>query len=180
RLRSHHGIDARLLVVGGDIHAGGRDGPEMARLRALAERLGMLEHVRFAGQKARAELRTWYSAADVFVTTPWYEPFGITPVEAMACARPVIGSEVGGIKSTVVDGGTGFLVPSRDPQATADRLASLHADPNLARSMGEAGLRRAYRHYTWRSVAQQVAAVYTAVLDEARSSLPFDLTQTQE
>jgi glycosyltransferase involved in cell wall biosynthesis len=152
----------------------------MARLRALAARLGILEHVRFAGQKPRAELRTWYSAADAFVTTPWYEPFGITPVEAMACARPVVGSEVGGIKSTVVDGGTGFLVPSRDPQAVAERLATLQRNPLLARSMGDAGLRRAYRHYTWRSVAQQVAAVYAAVLAEAQARAPIDLTQPQE
>jgi glycosyltransferase involved in cell wall biosynthesis len=134
--------------------------------------------VRFVGQKPREELRTWYSAADVFVTTPWYEPFGITPVEAMACARPVVGSEVGGIKSTVVDGSTGFLVPSRDPQSVADRLATLQRNPLLARSMGDAGLRRAYRHYTWRSVAQQVAAVYAAVLAEAQSRAPIDLTQT--
>jgi D-inositol-3-phosphate glycosyltransferase len=176
-LRSQHGIDAELLVVGGDMHAGGRDGPEMARLRALAARLGILDHVRFVGQKPRAELRTWYSAADVFVTTPWYEPFGITPVEAMACARPVVGSEVGGIKSTVVDGGTGFLVPSRDPQAVAERLATLQRNPELARSMGETGLRRAYRHYTWRSVAQQVAAVYAAVLAEAPARTPIQLTQ---
>jgi D-inositol-3-phosphate glycosyltransferase len=176
-LRSHHGIDAELLVVGGDIHAGGRDGPEMARLRTLAERLGMLEHVRFVGQKARAELRTWYSAADVFVTTPWYEPFGITPVEAMACARPVVGSEVGGIKSTVVDGSTGFLVPSRDPQAVAERLATLQRNPMLARTMGDAGMRRAYRHYTWRSVAQQVAAVYAAVLAETQTTATINLTQ---
>jgi glycosyltransferase involved in cell wall biosynthesis len=176
-LRSQHGIDAQLLVVGGDIHAAGRDGPEMARLHALAERLGISGHVRFVGQKPRAELRTWYSAADVFVTTPWYEPFGITPVEAMACARPVVGSEVGGIKSTVVDGSTGFLVPSRDPKAVADRLATLQRNPLLARSMGDAGLRRAYRHYTWRSVAQQVAAVYAAVLAEAQSRAPIHLSQ---
>jgi len=181
-LRSRHEIEAELLVVGGDMHPGGRDGPEIARLRALAARLGVLGHVRFVGQKPRAELRTWYSAADVFVTTPWYEPFGITPVEAMACARPVIGAEVGGIKSTVVDGGTGFLVPSRDPQALAERLATLQRNPGLARSMGEAGLRRAYRHYTWRSVAEQVAAVYAAVLAESQPDAParaaIDLTQT--
>jgi glycosyltransferase involved in cell wall biosynthesis len=95
----------------------------------------------------------------------------------MACARPVVGAEVGGIKSTVVDGSTGFLVPSRDPQAVAERLATLWRNPLLARSMGDAGLRRAYRHYTWRSVAQQVAAVYAAVLAEARARATFDLTQ---
>jgi len=176
-LRTRHGVDAQLLVVGGDIHGAGRDGPELARLRALAHQLGIERHVHFLGQKPRAELRHYYGAADVFVTTPWYEPFGITPVEAMACARPVIGSEVGGIKSTVVDGSTGFLVPSRDPQAVAERLATLQRNPALARSMGEAGLRRAGLHYTWRIVARQVAAVYAAVLAEAHTPAPIDMTQ---
>jgi len=191
-LRGEHGIDAQLLVVGGDLgggmggnlggnlaenpHGSGRDGPELARLSALAGQLGIAGHVHFLGQQARGELRHYYGAADVFVTTPWYEPFGITPVEAMACARPVIGSEVGGIKSTVVDGSTGFLVPSRDPQAVADRLATLQRNPGLARAMGEAGLHRAGLHYTWRIVARQVATVYAAVLAEARAPLPIDLT----
>lgn len=175
-LRNQHGIDARLVVVGGsmgnDRHGSGRDAPELARLQALARELGIAADVHFAGQQPRSALRHYYGAADVFVTTPWYEPFGITPVEAMACARPVVGSEVGGIKSTVVDGGTGFLVPSRDPQALADRLATLQRDPGLARAMGEAGLRRAGLHYTWRIVARQVAAVYAAVLAEARAPAP--------
>lgn len=161
-LRERHGIDAHLVVAG----AGGE--AEAARLRALTGQLGVGEQVRFAGQLARSALRLWYGAADVFVTTPWYEPFGITPVEAMACARPVIGSEVGGIKSTVVDGVTGFLIPSRDPRALAERLALLRADRALARRMGDEGLLRAWRHYTWRAVAQQACAVYATVLDESR------------
>jgi glycosyltransferase involved in cell wall biosynthesis len=147
----------------------------MARLRALACQLGIGEQVRFTGQKARDELRDYYGAANVFVTTPWYEPFGITPVEAMACARPVVGSEVGGIKSTVLDGATGFLIPSRDPQAVADRLAALHRDPALAARMGDEGLRRAYQHYTWRTVAQQAATIYAAVLEESRTAVRADL-----
>jgi glycosyltransferase involved in cell wall biosynthesis len=177
-LRAHHGVDAELLVVGGDFaERHGRDTPEMMRLRALAAQLGIGEHVRFAGQQGRAELRNFYGAADVFVTTPWYEPFGITPVEAMACARPVIGSEVGGIKSTVIDGVTGFLVPSRDPQAVADRLATLHRDPALASRMGREGLRRAYQHYTWRNVANQAAAIYAEVLQESRAPAGAKLSQ---
>jgi len=176
-LRERHGVDAELLVAGGG--KAGLDAasdPELARLGALAHQLGIGGQVRFVGQQPRAVLRLWYGAADVFVTTPWYEPFGITPVEAMACARPVIGSEVGGIKSTVVDGLTGFLIPSRDPRALAERLAQLHADPALALRMGEAGLRRAYRHYTWRAVAQQAAAVYAAVLEQARSPAASGIT----
>ncbi|GAB3460859.1 hypothetical protein GCM10027321_20840 [Massilia terrae] len=166
-LRGRHRIDAELLVVGGDIdHPHGRDNVEMARVRALAGQLEVSAHLRFTGQKARSELRYYYSAADAFVTTPWYAPVGITPVEAMACARPVIGSEVGGIKCSVADGLTGFLIPPRDPQALAARLATLHGKPGLARAMGERALRRAYQHFTWRIVAQQAAAIYAAVLQE--------------
>jgi glycosyltransferase involved in cell wall biosynthesis len=172
-LRSRYRVDAGLLVVGGDTERQhGRDSLEMARLRTLAAQLGIAEHVCFTGQKPRPELRFYYSAANAFVTTPWYEPFGITPVEAMACARPVIGSEVGGIKSTVVDGVTGFLIPSRDPQAVADRLAVLERDPELASAMGEQGLRRAYEHYTWRIVARQAAAIYADVLHEQHARVP--------
>jgi len=160
-LRRQYGIDAELLVVGGGGGPGQRnDTPELARLRALAASLDVGAEVQFTGRKNREELRYYYSACDAFVTTPWYEPFGITPVEAMACARPVIGADVGGIRSTVVDGASGYLVPPRDPQAVAARLATLHANPALARSMGDEGMRRAYQHYTWRTVAQQAAAIY--------------------
>jgi glycosyltransferase involved in cell wall biosynthesis len=180
-LRERHGVDAELLVAGGgQARLDGAEDPELSRLGALAHQLGIEEHVQFVGQQPRSALRLWYGAADVFVTTPWYEPFGITPVEAMACARPVVGSEVGGIKSTVVDGLTGFLIPSRDPRALAERLAQLHADPALAQRMGEAGMRRAYRHYTWRAVAQQAAAVYAAVLDETRLEAAPVTTTIQE
>jgi len=168
-LRERHRIDADLVVVGADDGREDRgEGAELARLKGLAHQLDIGAHVRFVGQQPRAALRLWYGAADVFVSMPWYEPFGITPVEAMACARPVIGAEVGGIKSTVVDGLTGFLIPSRDPRALAERLALLHADPALGRRMGEEGLLRAWRHYTWRAVAQQACAVYATVLDETR------------
>jgi glycosyltransferase involved in cell wall biosynthesis len=169
-LRERHAVDADLLVVGAPGEPDGNGDPEPARLSALARQLGIAAHVRFIGPQPRAALRLWYGAADVVVSTPWYAPFGLAPVEAMACARPVIGSEVGDIRSTVVDGVTGFLIPSRDPRALAQRLALLHADPGLALRMGEAGLRRAWQHYTWRAVAQQVAAVYAAVLDDTRSA----------
>ncbi|SFC95562.1 glycosyltransferase [Massilia yuzhufengensis] len=167
-LRHRHGVDAQLLVVGGD--ASGtvpNDGLELARLRSVAADLGVGAHVRFTGQQPRAVLRDYYSAANVFASTPWYEPFGITPVEAMACARPVVGAEVGGIKSTVHDSVTGFLIPSRDPEALAERLARLHRHPELARAMGEAGRRRACEHFTWRQVATQLAAIYADVLNAA-------------
>ncbi|MCG2586862.1 glycosyltransferase [Massilia sp. TS11] len=161
-LGSEHGIHARLLVAGGS-HHGGPEQAELARLAALARSLGVAAQVHFTGPVPRSTLRYYYSAADVFVSTPWYEPFGITPLEAMACATPVIGAAVGGIRSTVLHGQTGFLVPPRDPQALAARLAQLQQAPWLARRMGTAGWRHVHRHYTWTSVAERICALYQAV-----------------
>lgn len=164
-LREQYTISARLLVVGGDAgRADPLDTPEIKRLLLLAHQLDIAGQVSFTGAQPRHRLRNYYSAADVFVTTPWYEPFGITPLEAMACATPVIGSAVGGIRSTVLDGKTGFLVPPRDPAALAARLALLQRDPALAERLGWTGLRRAHRHFTWERVARQVVAVYRTVL----------------
>jgi glycosyltransferase involved in cell wall biosynthesis len=171
-LRERHGIRARLLVVGGQLpQNGAAASPEMTRLMTLTAALGLQRQVVFTGQKTRNELADYYSAADVFVTTPWYEPFGITPHEAMACATPVIGAAVGGIKSTVQEGVTGYLVPPRDPQALVERLALLHGDPAHARRLGEAGWQRAHQHYTWRSVAETIAAIYENVAYGTADSL---------
>jgi len=98
------------------------------------------------------------------VTTPGYEPFGITPLEAMACGVPVIGSAVGGIRSTVVDDVTGFLVPPRNATALARRLAQLMGDPALRAAMGGAGRTRALGHFTWTRVAQQLLGVYRSAV----------------
>jgi glycosyltransferase involved in cell wall biosynthesis len=163
-LQRHYGIGARLLVVGGNTPQPDPDAtPELGMLMALAHALGIGDNVQFTGQRPRQDLRDYYSAANVFVTTPWYEPFGITPVEAMACGTPVIGTAVGGIKTTVLDGQTGYLVPPKDPLALAERLAWLYHQPQIAQRLGWAGMHRAYRHFTWRKVAAQIAQVYARV-----------------
>ena len=152
---------ARLYVVGGNSDAPNELAtPEIARLHGIARECGVEQQTTFVGRRGRAQLRYFYSAADVFVTTPWYEPFGITPVEAMACGTPVIGADVGGIRYSVADGVTGFLVPPRDPGALAARLDRLRRDPGLARRMGEAGLARAHAEFTWRGVGNSLAAIY--------------------
>ena len=164
RLRRDHGVAARLLVVGGDSPTPDPAlTPEIGRLQALAHAEGVADQVDFIGARGRDALRPYYAAADVFVTTPWYEPFGITPVEAMACGTPVVGSAVGGIKDTVVDGVTGHLVPPRDPIALADRLAAMLADPGRLRELGRQARRRARERYTWAAIARRIAAVYDEV-----------------
>ncbi|QYJ20031.1 glycosyltransferase family 1 protein [Achromobacter sp. ES-001] len=161
RLRHQHGVNARLCIVGGNSDSADEAStPEIGRLRRIADEEGVAQWVKFTGRRHRDQLATYYSASDVFVTTPWYEPFGITPVEAMACGKPVVGSDTGGIRSTVVHGKTGFLVPPRDPDALAQRLAELAADPQLRARMGEAGRMRARRLYTWKRVGQDLMSVY--------------------
>jgi D-inositol-3-phosphate glycosyltransferase len=158
--------NAYLLVVGGDHDAPDpAQSPELARLMMCAERAEVQERVVFVGRKPRDQLKYYYSAADVFVSTPWYEPFGITPVEAMACATPVIGAHVGGIKSTVIDGETGLLVAPKDPPSLARALGILHTDPALRRFMGERGRMRAAARYTWAVVASAVTDLYGDVSD---------------
>src|SRR5690606_2191488 len=132
---------------------------------------GVLYFVEFTGRRARNQLQRYYCAADVFVTTPWYEPFGITPVEAMACARPVIGADTGGIRYSVADGETGFLVPPRDPDALAVRLAALARDPALARRMGQAGARRARRLFTWNRVGHEMTALFDELISRSEANL---------
>ncbi|HEX6704578.1 MAG TPA: glycosyltransferase family 1 protein [Albitalea sp.] len=164
-------IPARLLVVGGDSPVPDEVAtPEIARLRAVAREVGVSDRVSFVGHRQREDLRSCYAAADVFVTTPWYEPFGITPLEAMACGRAVVGSAVGGIQYSVVDGVTGLLVPPHDPAALAQRLAHLHANPALAAAMGRAGIRRVRSLFTWERVARELADVYETVRAPARAA----------
>jgi glycosyltransferase involved in cell wall biosynthesis len=138
----------------------------------IAAEEGVFDRVEFLGSRGRSELRAYYAAADVFVTTPWYEPFGITPLEAMACGTPVVGADVGGIKYSVRDGQTGFLVPPKDPAALADRLAQLARDPDLLRRMGRRARLRALANFTWARVAEQVAGVYAEVSRPAPAWAP--------
>ena len=120
------GVPAELLVVGGnsDIAGPGADAGDRT-LAGRSGRGGVADRVTFTGRRPRELLKLYYSAADAFVTTPWYESFGMTPIEAMACGTPVVGARVGGIKYSVVDGRTGFLVPPNDPWPSPNGCESL-------------------------------------------------------
>ncbi|HEX2089448.1 MAG TPA: glycosyltransferase [Actinomycetota bacterium] len=165
RLVKRYGIRARLIIVGGDSDEPDPQlTPELGRLQRLAKKEGISRLVTFAGRQGREALKFYFSAADVFVSTPWYEPFGITPVEAMACGTPVIGSNVGGIKFTVRDGETGYLVPPNNADAVAERIAHLFKHPKLLTVFGQQGLRRVNDLFTWQKVTSSIAALYEDVL----------------
>lgn len=153
-----------LLLVGGETaDADPLATPEIGVLQRLATELGVHDLVRFTGKRQPDELYLFYGAADVVVTTPWYEPFGLTPLEAMACARPVIGAAVGGIRFTVQHGVTGWLVPPRDPQALAVCLRHVLSQPDLRLRMGRAARRRVLRAFTWPLTARRTLALYEAL-----------------
>lgn len=157
--------NTRLVVVGGE-----SPGPtvladqEMERLKRIAVDEQVDDRVVFAGRIGREKLKYYYSAADVFVTLPWYEPFGMTPLEAMACGRPVIGTNVGGIKYSVEDGECGYLIPPRKPEMLGPCLSHLFAHPDLATSMGEKALKRVHDLFTWERVTTLIEEVYEGML----------------
>jgi D-inositol-3-phosphate glycosyltransferase len=170
RLERDHDLKPRLLIVGGESE-GPDPGitPEIGRLQEIAEAEGVADRTVFVGQRGREALKYYYNAADIFVTTPWYEPFGITPVEAMACGTPVVGSSVGGVKFTVRDNETGYLVDPRDPDALAERIAHLYKHPKLMTLLGRQAIKRANTLFTWERVAWAVAGLYERVLSEHRA-----------
>lgn len=156
---------ARLLIVGGESDVPDpAKCPEIGRLQEIAKQEDVLDRVLFTGRKDRNVLRYFYSAANVFVTTPWYEPFGITPLEAMACGTPVIGSSVGGIKYTVDHGKTGFLVPPDNPESLAHTIGQLMKDNHLLQAMKKNALTRVHTFFTWRTIAEMVSAMYEKVI----------------
>ncbi|MFJ8648683.1 glycosyltransferase [Streptomyces sp. NPDC093546] len=156
--------DAELVIVGGPPpHLIDQD-PEVRRLRELARAVGVADRVRFTGGVAGEDVPPLLRSADVVLCPADYEPFGIVPLEAMACGRPVVASAVGGQLDTVADPVTGRLVPPRDPEALAAAVADLLADPERRAACGEAGRRRVLSRYGWARVATATEAVYGAVL----------------
>lgn len=157
--------DVELLIVGGGAESGVLHAdPEVQRLSALAAELGVLPQVTLLGQVPRAEMPGIFRSADAVVCTPWYEPFGIVPLEAMACGVPVVAAAVGGLRDTVVDHRTGIHVPPQDPKAIASALVLLLDDPALRAQLGAAGQRRARSRYSWDRVAAETEKAYQLAL----------------
>jgi glycosyltransferase involved in cell wall biosynthesis len=129
-------------------------------MRRLARELGVEDRVELRGRVGRDDLPALYRSAHAVVCVPWYEPFGIVPLEAMACGVPVVASAVGGLVDTVVHGATGLHVPPRSPERVAEAVRELLADEDRRRALGEAGLRRVRARYGWTRIAGATLRVY--------------------
>ncbi|MDQ1742249.1 MAG: hypothetical protein QOE23_588 [Pseudonocardiales bacterium] len=156
--------EAELLVVGGPAADRLATDPEARRLLALAEEHRLGHRVRLLGRQPHAALAGIMHGCDLLLAVPWYEPFGITPLEAMATGLPVVATAVGGLRDTVLDGVTGRLVPARRPDLLARAVNELLADPPGRLAMGRAARDRAVTRYGWARVAEQTEDCYRAVL----------------
>jgi glycosyltransferase involved in cell wall biosynthesis len=154
---------AELVVVGGPPQAGLGSDAYARKLEGLARACRVNDRVRLAGAVPAHEMPAWYRSADMLAATPWYEPFGLTALEAMACGVPVVASAVGGLADTIVDGVTGDLVPPRDPAILARTLRRLLADDGRRISYGAAAVDRAAHTYAWSRIAARLADVYADV-----------------
>lgn len=164
-LRAASAVDAgfRLLVVGGDR----KDNERKSELRALAAELGIEAKVTFRDAVAHDELPLYYNAASICAVPSYYESFGLVAIEAMACGVPVVASRVGGLKETVQDGRTGYLVPWHCPEPFAERLDLLLRNEPLRRSLGREA-RAAAERFRWSDVAARVEDIYHELVSQYR------------
>jgi D-inositol-3-phosphate glycosyltransferase len=146
-----------LLVVGGPSGPDGDD--ELARVRELAHELGVADNVQFVPPQPHTRLADFYRAADVCIVPSRAESFGLVALEAAACGTPVVAASVGGLRSLVDDGATGFLVDDRDPAAYAAPVAMLLEDPELAAEFGASASARS-RTYSWSITAARLRRLY--------------------
>jgi glycosyltransferase involved in cell wall biosynthesis len=158
---------AELVVAGGPRSEDLPADPEATRLAVLARRLGVTDRVRLLGQVAHDELPALLRSADAVVCTPWYEPFGMVAVEAMACGVPVVATAVGGLIDTVIDGVTGLHVTPRDGRELTATLEALLADPQRRAALGRAGAQRARQHYGWDRIAARALELYAQMAADA-------------
>ena len=150
------GGDADLLLVG--------DGPLRSNLEGLAVDLGIQDHCHFIG--FRSDVGAIYAASDAIALTSANEGTPVSVIEAQAAGKPVVSTDVGGVRDIVTDGVSGFVVPPGDVDALADRLRALADDPALRVRLGEAG-RSARERYSVPRLVRDVDALYHDLLEKA-------------
>jgi len=150
----HRWPDVRVVVVGA--------GPELAPLQALAETLGVMGLVRFAG--LRPQVPSFHYLFEVSTLCSISEGFPNTLVEAMAAGRPVVATDVGGVRDAVRHDENGLVVPARNPEALAAAIDALLADPERGQTMGARGRERARSEFSADAVIGRLERLYEQLL----------------
>lgn len=151
-----------VAIIGGDPWSDNPDA-EMVRLQLMRQELGIHDIVLFLGAKDQEVLPYYYAAAEMVIMPSHYESFGMVALEAMAMGRPVIASEVGGLAFLVRDGINGYHVPTRDPEALAERIYELLTNVDCREEMGQSARRNAER-FDWSFIAEEIVELYYSLL----------------
>jgi len=150
--------EARLVIVGGP---SGREGEqELALVKQAIANYGLEDRVRFEKPVPHHLLSSWYRAADICIVPSRSESFGLVALEAAACGTPVVASSVGGLRTLVDHGKTGFLVAGRDPSVFATYMDQIFSHPMLAAELAMASFERA-RNYRWSTTALHLRDLYS-------------------
>jgi len=166
----------RLVIVGG-CDPDRLDGQERSRLEALVQELGLAGCTQFVGAVGHDRLPLYYTAADVCVIPSHYEPFGLVAIEAMACGTPVVASDVGGLRFTVVPGETGCLVSPKDVEGFATAIAHILGDTLWSQKMRKQASLRVQQNFSWTGAAIQLSDLYRRLLAQSLTDPAFAQTQ---
>ena len=159
-----------FLLVGGDLDELGLPvGPLAAVADALEERR-IADRFRLAGSQPQDRLPLFYSAADMVAVPSRYESFGLVAVEALACSAPVVASRAGGLRFTIDEGETGFLVKPQSPTALAEGITTVLTDDTLRAAMSAAA-RPSVERWDWSHIAHQMIHVYQRLAAGHRAHL---------
>jgi glycosyltransferase involved in cell wall biosynthesis len=131
------------------------DGPQLGTLQTLAKELGIADRVVFLGWQSRADLAKWYHQSNIFLFPSRHEGMPNAVLEAMASGLPIVATRIAGSEELVLDGETGFLVPSENVDELRDALRKMLSAPELRKSMGTASRQRVEQNYSWQKVAEQ-------------------------
>lgn len=144
--------DVKLRIVG--------NGPDKLYLMKLTEALQLKDKVIFEGLVPHMEMPKYYQRCDVFCFPTLGEPFGKAIIEAMACAKPVIASSIGGPAEIIQNEKTGLLVPPAQPKILATKILELLDDENIMKKMGIDARKSVIEQYSWEKISEMYHNLY--------------------
>ncbi len=152
--------DIHLVIGGGSPEPQPREAEVFHRMEEIIGELGIAESVHIVGYVEDEVLPLYYREAELFALPSLFEPFGMTALEAMACATPVVASKFGGIRNVIESGRNGLLVDSENDTEFAEAMVGLLSDPDRADKIGRAGCGTIREEYSWEAIAQKHLSFY--------------------
>jgi len=159
-------LSLNIMIIGGKIGKNGNpaDKAEITRLKDIAKELKIEKRVLFLGRKDQKKLRYYYSAGDIFVTPPYYEPFGMTSLEAMRCGVPVVASNIGGLSYTIENRKTGLFFPVGNHKILAKKIIQLFKSKRLRNKLAKNAEKLVKEDYGWNKIALDMSKLYQELL----------------